>query len=73
MHFSSPTQRSALRNALTSCLASSMLFTTPGEALPERPSTSHGLGSTIVTSQLPVNRRHQVIGNPTIADGAVTP
>ena len=50
-----------------------MLFTRLGEALPERPSTSYGRGSTIVTSQLPIDRWHQVIGNPTIADGAVTP
>jgi IstB-like ATP binding protein len=28
----------------------------------------HGRGSTIVTSQLPVDHWHEVIGNPTIAD-----
>jgi DNA replication protein DnaC len=28
----------------------------------------HGRGSTIVTSQLPVDHWHEVIGDPTIAD-----
>ena len=28
----------------------------------------HGRGSTIVTSQLPVEHWHDIIGNPTIAD-----
>ncbi|MET4279098.1 DNA replication protein DnaC [Bradyrhizobium sp. F1.2.2] len=28
----------------------------------------HGRGSTVVTSQLPVEHWHEVIGNPTIAD-----
>ena len=28
----------------------------------------HGRGSTIVTSQLPIEHWHEVIGNPTIAD-----
>ena len=28
----------------------------------------HGKGSTIVTSQVPVDRWHEVIGDPTIAD-----
>src|SRR3977135_4539777 len=31
----------------------------------------HGRGSTIVTSQLPVDHWHEVIGNPTIADAIV--
>ena len=28
----------------------------------------HGLRSTLVTSQLPVEHWHEIIGNPTIAD-----
>ncbi len=28
----------------------------------------HGRGSTVVTSQLPVEHWHELIGNPTIAD-----
>jgi DNA replication protein DnaC len=28
----------------------------------------HGRGSTIVTSELPVEHRHEIIGDPTIAD-----
>ena len=28
----------------------------------------HGRGSTIVTSQLPVEHRHEAIGDPTLAD-----
>ena len=28
----------------------------------------HGRGSTIVTSQLPVEHWHEIVGNPTIAD-----
>ena len=28
----------------------------------------HGLRSTLVTSQLPVDHWHEIIGNPTIAD-----
>jgi DNA replication protein DnaC len=28
----------------------------------------HGLRSTLVTSQLPVEHRHEIIGNPTLAD-----
>ena len=31
----------------------------------------HGRGSTIVTSQLPVDHWHEVIGNPTIADAVL--
>src|SRR5438105_2017032 len=43
---------------------------TPEQArdLPEIIDDRHGRGSTIVTSQLPVDHWHEVIGNPTIAD-----
>lgn len=35
---------------------------------PRRNTDRHGKGSTIVTSQVPVDHWHEVIGDPTIAD-----
>src|SRR5260221_10940950 len=42
-----------------------------GGALPEIVDDRHGRGSSIVTSQLPVDHWHEVIVDPTIADAVL--